>query len=97
MCVMASDKGSVGVRQLRQYLSVYLRRVAAGESLRVTDRGSAVAALTPLPAASTALERLVAAGRARAPQGDLLALGIPPGRASRGGSAAIEREREERL
>jgi prevent-host-death family protein len=29
----------VGVRELRQNLSVYLRRVARGESLEVTERG----------------------------------------------------------
>jgi prevent-host-death family protein len=35
----------VGVRQLRQNLSVYLRRVRRGESLEVTERGQPVAVL----------------------------------------------------
>jgi prevent-host-death family protein len=54
----------VGVRELRQNLSVYLARVVAGEALEVTDRGRAVALLTPLPAAATLAGRLVASGRA---------------------------------
>lgn len=33
---------SVGVRELRQNLSVYLRKVQAGESLAVTKRGREV-------------------------------------------------------
>lgn len=54
----------VGVRELRQNLSVYLARVIQGETLEVTDRGRAVALLTPLPEPSTTVERLVASGRA---------------------------------
>src|SRR3954452_13316784 len=38
----------VGVRELRQILSVYLRRIVQGETLRVTDHGHPVALLTPL-------------------------------------------------
>ncbi len=56
---------SVGVRELRQNLSVYLRRVQAGEPLRVTERGRAVALLTPLPIDDDPFADLVAAGRAR--------------------------------
>ena len=56
----------VGVRELRQNLSVYLRRVKAGETLDVTERGRIVARLVPLPPdALSPLERLVAEGRAR--------------------------------
>lgn len=56
----------VGVRELRQNLSVYLRRVKAGESLDVTERGRTVARLAPLPPdALSPLDRLVAEGRAR--------------------------------
>ena len=43
------DMDDVGVRELRQNLSVYLRRIAQGETLRVTDHGHPVALLTPLP------------------------------------------------
>jgi prevent-host-death family protein len=38
----------VGVRELRQNLSVYLRRVRRGETLEVTERGEPVALLQPL-------------------------------------------------
>lgn len=38
----------VGVRELRQNLSVYLRRVRRGESLEVTERGRPVATLQPI-------------------------------------------------
>ena len=51
MCYMAEhDHGHVGIRELRQNLSVYLERVKAGESLTVTERGSEVARLVPMPA-----------------------------------------------
>jgi prevent-host-death family protein len=46
MCVMA-DRPTVGVRELLQNLSVYLRRVRKGETLEVTERGNPVAILTP--------------------------------------------------
>ena len=52
---------SVGVRELRQRASELLRRVEAGETIEITDRGRPVAALTPLPRLS-ALERLRASG-----------------------------------
>jgi prevent-host-death family protein len=86
----ASKTGRVGVRELRQNLSIYLDRVKSGEVLEVTERGHGVALLTPLPGPATALERLIAAGRATGVTGDLLALGAPPGkRASRRASAAL--------
>jgi prevent-host-death family protein len=56
---------SVGVRELRQNLSVYLDRVKAGESLAVTERGHPVAVLTPLRDPDDPLERLRAQGRLR--------------------------------
>ena len=86
----------VGVRELRQNLSVYLRRIAKGERFDVTDRGRVVALLVPLPEAATPLQRLVAAGLASAPEGDLLELGPPPGKVSRTVSEALLEAREER-
>ena len=38
----------VGVRELRQNLSVYLRRVKSGRRLEVTERGRPVARLEPI-------------------------------------------------
>lgn len=91
------DRGNtVGVRELRQNLSAYLRRVAVGESFEVTERGRKVAVLSPLPEESTPLKRLVASGRAGKPEGDVLELGSPQGPPSSPLSGALEREREER-
>ena len=53
---------TVGVAELRQNLSRYLRRVERGERLVVTDRNRPVAELGPPPAAGSALDRLIAAG-----------------------------------
>jgi prevent-host-death family protein len=87
----AAKTARVGVRELRQSLSVYLDRVKAGETLEVTERGHAVALLTPLPGPRTALERLIAAKRATPAVGDLLALGPPLGkRPRRRASAALD-------
>ena len=58
-------QASVGIRELRQNLSVYLRRIEAGETLQVTDRGRAVALLAPLPGRSGILDRLIVGGLAR--------------------------------
>jgi antitoxin (DNA-binding transcriptional repressor) of toxin-antitoxin stability system len=66
----------VGVRELRQNLSVYLKRVAAGEAFDVTERGRTVAILAPHPQMGDKVDQLVAAGLARPAIGDLLDL--PP-------------------
>ena len=39
----------VGVRELKAHLSAWLERAAAGELIRVTDRGRPVALLGPMP------------------------------------------------
>jgi len=52
---------TVGVRELRQRASELLRRVEAGETIEVTDRGRPVAVLAPFPKAGP-LEQLRAAG-----------------------------------
>lgn len=62
----------VGVRELRQNLSVYLDRVKDGESLQVTEFGRVVAMLIPLPAEKLSpFERMVREGRAIPPKGSL--------------------------
>jgi prevent-host-death family protein len=97
MCYMRYRSSEVGVRELRQNLSVYLRRVKAGESLEVKERGQRVAVLTPLSRSASVLGRLVAAGRARPATQDLLALGPPLGRRqSRRASRALASLRDER-
>ena len=87
----------VGVRELRQHLSRYLRRVVRGETLEVTDRGRPVAILAPLPKPSTPLERLVASGQVARPEEDLMELLPPRGRISTDLSDALREERAERL
>jgi prevent-host-death family protein len=102
MCYM-SERGAaprVGVRELRQNLSVYLERVKDGETIEVTERGRPVARLAPLPAAQQpAYERLVAEGLIRPGRGDLLELGAPlprqPGERSLS-EALVEQRDEER-
>lgn len=69
MCYMARHrKATVGVRELRQNLSVHLDRVKDGHTLTVTEHGRAVAELRPLPPASDALARLIADRRVRPPR-----------------------------
>ena len=66
MCYMAK-RSRVGVREIRQNLSVYLDRVKAGEAMEITERGTPVAMLVPVPERATVVRRLVAEGRATAP------------------------------
>jgi prevent-host-death family protein len=66
---------TVGVRELKNKLSEYLRRVRLGESVLVTDRGEVVAELVPPgqgqsdPSVPVGLQSLVRRG--------LLTLGTP--------------------
>lgn len=64
----------IGIRELRQHASRWLRRVEAGESFEITDRGRPVARLVPPPAA-TGYAALVAEGRITPSSGDLLKMG----------------------
>lgn len=94
---------SVGVRELKNRLSEYLRMVRGGEEILVTDRGEPVAELrqptnAPGKAAYPELERRARAGRVRlgAPnRPDLyppLPSPLPPGSARR----LLDEERGER-
>ena len=64
---------TVGVAELRQNLSRYLRRVGRGERLIVTDRNRPVAELGPPSVSGRELDRLVAEGRVSRPR----ARGLP--------------------
>jgi prevent-host-death family protein len=66
----------IGVRELRQQASKYLRQVEAGETIEVTDRGRPVALLVPVPSRGV-LDRLAASGRLVLASRDLLDLGKP--------------------
>lgn len=87
----------VGVRELRQNLSVYLKRVLKGETLEVTDRGEPVAVLAPLPKDSSALNRLLVLGKATRPEGNLLDVIPPKGRVSKRLSQVLKEQKSERL
>jgi prevent-host-death family protein len=112
MCYMEERNGNqtvrplrvprVGVRELRQNLSVYLERVIAGERLEVTDRGNPVAMLIPIRPGATLVERLVAEGRAiPATRDPRIPAALPPVQISeevrRRIWEAFEESREDRL
>ena len=94
---------AVAVRELKNRLSAYLREVASGEVVLVTDRGRVVAELRRPSVeglrspAEQALERLVAAG--------VLTIGLPHDpaayhrtgvRIARASQALLDAERAER-
>jgi prevent-host-death family protein len=105
MCYIVDERGDrenrkrhqvVGVRELRQNLSRYLRRVAAGEQFEVTERSHPVAILAPLPQRRSALESLAGEGRLVRARLDLLKLGLPPERQCEMSiSEALGEQREE--
>ena len=53
----------LGIRALKQNASAVVRRVAAGESVTITDRGRPVARMVPLE--TSRIEALIASGLAR--------------------------------
>jgi prevent-host-death family protein len=55
--------GSVSIRQLRNHGGEVLSRVAAGETVTVTNDGEPVAELRPLPAPSLTASELLARWR----------------------------------
>jgi prevent-host-death family protein len=67
---------SSGIRELRQRASELLRRVEAGETIEITDRGRPVAILAPLPDQSP-IERLRATGDLEPARSDLMDLPEP--------------------
>lgn len=67
---------AIGIRELRQQASRYLREVQRGETIEVTDRGCPVAWLVPVPPHG-GLADLAASGRLVPAAGDALDLGPP--------------------
>jgi antitoxin (DNA-binding transcriptional repressor) of toxin-antitoxin stability system len=59
---------TVGVAQLRQNLSKYLRLVERGQRLIVTDRNRPVAERGPPATQGSGLDRLIAEGRVSRPR-----------------------------
>jgi prevent-host-death family protein len=76
---------AAGIREIKNRLSEFLRLVAEGETVLVTDRGRVVAQLAPPPAAGApaltedgALARLAAAGKVRMPRRRIPSPGAGP-------------------
>src|SRR5437899_385872 len=69
--VDCAHMSSVGIRELRDNVSAVIRRVAAGETVDVTDHGHPVARIVPYLARSP-LEQMLADGRASPATEDLL-------------------------
>jgi prevent-host-death family protein len=69
---------TIGIRELRQHASRYLRLVKAGQRVAVTDRGTLVAYLVPAGESASILDRLAAAGDYHRPAGSLLDIPSPP-------------------
>ena len=84
----------VGIRQLRQNASEYLRLVEAGETIQITDRGRPVALWVPVPR-RRGIARLEAESRLSRAEGDVLDLGppLPPVRGRPSASATLAEAR----
>jgi prevent-host-death family protein len=65
-----SHMDRIGVRELRQNASKYLKRVESGETIEVADRGRLVARIVPVT--RSGLDGLIVDGRASLPTGDAL-------------------------
>ena len=86
---------AVGVRELKNQLSSYLRDVKAGHRILVTERGTVVAELRPSSPADLAhrqvgpLDEWVAAGRLIPPRADPSSLPASPLKLPEGTSAQL--------
>jgi len=86
----------VGVRELRQNLSVYLDRVKAGETLEVTEHGHPVARLAPNPPIhESVIDRMIADGRITPAAADHRLLPYPPSMPGRPLSSILLEMRDE--
>ena len=86
----------VGVRELRQNLSVYLDRVKAGETLEVTEHGQPVARLAPnLPVRLSLIDRMISDGRITPARSDHRSTPYPPSLPGRPLSEILQDMRDE--
>jgi prevent-host-death family protein len=69
---------SIGIRELRQHASRYVRMAKEGRRVAVTERGMLVAYLVPADEPAGLLARLEAAGDYQPAAGSLLDLLPPP-------------------
>lgn len=88
----------IGVRELRQNASRYLRQVKSGQTVEVTERGKLVALIVPPTSAATARERLISDGRLIAGAGPryLPQRAVPP-TGSVDTATALDEQRGEQL
>lgn len=93
-CATMSHMERVGVRELRRDASGILRRVAAGESVEVADRGRPVAVLSrSMPSGLARLEREGLLRRADRDLLDITPVALPA--LARAPSDAVARGRDE--
>jgi len=83
---------TVGIRALKQNASAVIAEAAAGETITITDRGRAVARITPIGASG--LEQLLAAGLARPARRSILTIDAPPPGPALGDALLTQRELE---
>jgi prevent-host-death family protein len=62
----------VGIRELKEQASALIRRVAAGESISITDRGRPVARIVPLHEHESWWDQMVEQGRLIPARRDLI-------------------------
>jgi len=66
-----SEMIRIGIRELRQHASRYLKQVKAGGVIEVTERGRLIALLVSPTPAVTSRDRLIASGRLIPARGEL--------------------------
>ena len=97
MCYM-DVAWTVGVRELRQNLSVYLEKVKQGARYTVTEHGHVVAELRPAPAVENPIQRLINEGLATPAKRSIRDLPKPlPAKRGRSLSKILTELREDRF
>ncbi|MCB9729570.1 MAG: type II toxin-antitoxin system prevent-host-death family antitoxin [Deltaproteobacteria bacterium] len=84
----------IGVRELKQRLSEMLDRAAAGEIIRVTDRGRPKAILSPIPGTARLAEG-IAGGWIQAPEVEDAPRRVPRAASRRTSAQALAEDRSE--
>ena len=74
---------SIGIRELRQNASRYVREAKAGRRVAVTERGKLAAYLVPAEPPSSILDQLEAEGKCSPAMGHILDFPLPPPPGSR--------------
>ncbi|MCP3797916.1 type II toxin-antitoxin system prevent-host-death family antitoxin [Allokutzneria sp. A3M-2-11 16] len=85
---------TIGVRELRQNASKYLKRAAAGETLVITEHGVPVAMLAPPPKPSLR-DQLIANGELLPGRGRSFPPPLPAAQGERAFSDVLQQMRDE--